>query len=161
MVLWILAIVAVIAIPIYISKILLKNTNNTSNIDYIARFSPRFYGGFKEIGMCESCYVTIYDEYLEIQLWNDDTNKFYAEKIIKKDDIIDIRVQTQTQIQTQISLGKLFVFGVLAFGMKGNENTIVDEYVVMRVKYDGENINLILKIPNEQINFIQAINSIR
>ncbi|MBY7006764.1 hypothetical protein FDA25_02400 [Clostridium botulinum] len=161
MILWVIFIIGMIAIPIMLGNKFLEKNKKSMKVDYRARFNPEFYGGFKEVGICESCYVTVYDTYIEIQLWNDNKNKFYLEKIIEGKDIIDIRVKTQTQIQNEVSLGKLITFGVLAFAMKGNKNILADEYVVMKIKYEGEEINLIFRIPNEQMNFIQIINSIR
>lgn len=66
-------------------------------------------------------------------------------KIIPFDDIVDMSLQNNQYIQSQISLGKLIVFGALALGMKGTNHSINDEYIVLKIHDEDEEYSVLLQ----------------
>lgn len=100
---------------------------------YIESLGAYYKGGIKNISINNNAITII----LLQEGLNFDTG--IVEKTIFFKNIKDISLQSQQHIQNQVSLGKLIVFGVLAFSMEGKTNTINDEYIVLNaIDEDGE-----------------------
>lgn len=106
-----------------------------------------YVGGFKDIGICRHTYLDLMEDRI-IVTFKDDSKGIKEKKQIKYSDVLDVSIQTETQIKEKVSLGKILVFGVLSFGMKGNQSTISQEYLVMKVKYNNEDLDLIFSVGN-------------
>ncbi|WP_346938185.1 hypothetical protein [uncultured Clostridium sp.] len=120
------------------------------------KYFGNFIGGFKDIGYCEFLRVDFFKDRIGIEI-KDLKKDIKENRYIKLNDVLDVKIQTETQIKESVSIGKLLVFGILSFGMKGNEKTLIDEYVVMKVVYNNDELNLIFKM-SDSYNFIKDIN---
>ncbi|OSA91031.1 UNVERIFIED_ORG: hypothetical protein B2H93_14840 [Clostridium botulinum] len=93
----------------------------------------------------------LYKDYGTLSIVDTETNKL----LIKWSDVTNIYIETQRSIQERVNLGKLFVFGILAFGMKGKQKELNKEYVVLDVKNEKD-FSIILDCKNTQY----ALNSL-
>jgi hypothetical protein len=111
-----------------------------------------YIGGFPEISGGENLKVNLKlnSEKLLIE--------FFTKKLakdIKIEDIIDAECSTEEQISKDITLGRLIVFGALAFGLKKN-NKITRKYAVITYKDEfGKQRSLVFETyPDELIKNI-------
>lgn len=95
-----------------------KNDFLKRGYHYIKSFSLNYIGGIKDISASNKVLFDATEEGLLISYFD---NNCSNEKLIKWNDIKNVSFQTEQSIKEQVSLGKLFVFGILAFGMKGKE----------------------------------------
>ncbi len=119
----------------------------------------KYYGGFKNIGYCEKCFATFYDDRIDMVLTgkSGETN-IYEHKNIKFKDILDVEIQTESQIRESVSLGKLIAFGIFAFGMEKKQKDVVDNYLIIKALNEmGEEMSLIIKVV-DYVEFTKLIN---
>lgn len=95
-----------------------------------------YIGGLSNLVAPVSMSIELFPEYLLLK---------YNDKEIKIDkiNIKSIEVMTKQQIESQVGLGKLLVFGVLAFGMK-KKKEVIENYLVLKYKDCNEEKNIIL-----------------
>lgn len=118
-----------------------ENTNKFSQLGYhyIDLLGANYKGGIKNISVhTNAVSISLLKEGL-----NFDTG--IAEKTILFKNIVDMALQSQQYIQNQVSLGKLVVFGVFAFGMERKQNTINDEYILLKVNDEDGEYNVLLQ----------------
>lgn len=72
-----------------------------------------------------------------------------SKKIIKFENIKDVFIENEHSIQQQVSLGKLIMFGGLAFGMKKKNVEINKEYVIINVIDEDGEYNVVLDTEKE------------
>lgn len=159
----ILGIISIILILYYNSnsnkrEMTKKKTNIFSKLgyNYIETINVYYKGGLKNISSNTPTSVNLLQEGIgvisETQI-----------EIIPFSNIIDMSLQNNQYIQSQISLGKLIVFGVLALGMKQSSNSINDEYIVLKIHDEDGEYNILLQaidikdnqeIYNKLLNYI-------
>lgn len=74
---------------------------------------------------------------------------------IKVKDIKKVEIKSDTQIQNEITLGRIVAFGVFALGMK-KKKTIIENYSVINTLYDNEERVIILKMQNNE-KFVRQV----
>lgn len=104
------------------------------------QFENRFeyLGGFRDVSAPKKFDLIFKENEMIFNFINTSTSK-----IIQRGDINDIEIMTQSQIKNEISLGKLLVFGILAFGMKKEEEEIKN-YVVLKYKDNDKHRSVII-----------------
>lgn len=108
-------------------------------------FHVYYKGGIKSISVNSNIIVVLLKEGLAFE-------SVGAKKIILFSNIKDISLQNEVQIQQQVSLGKLILFGGLAFGMEKKKKEINNEYIVLTVvDKDGE-YNVLLQSYDQNDN---------
>lgn len=124
---------------------------------YVTNFDTFYMGGLKDISACPSL-IEVFDNKITMKfIINFDT---YNREFNLKD-ILDVKIQSDIQIQNQISLGKMVFFGAFALASP-NQKTVINEYIVMTVLYQGEKLNLIFKLnAKTNMEFIKVINEVK
>lgn len=74
---------------------------------------------------------------------------------IRISNIKNIAIKSEMQIQSDISLGKMVVFGVFALAMK-NKKTVVNNYSVMNIYQHGKDQTIILRMQDNE-KFVRQI----
>lgn len=121
---------------------------------YIEPFFITYIGGISNISTNNKVSFTITKEGL-LLLYDQKSYpcvSYSDKKLIKWDNIKNISFQTEQNIKEQVSLGKLLVFGVLAFGMKGKDKNISNEYIVLNINEDLKEYNMILQAEKQEDN---------
>lgn len=165
---WIIGFILILAFLIVSGKITCDNEDKkrseyykSQGLVHIKTFIPKFLGGFNDVGACEICMFDLFKDRIVIKLsGGKGSNIFNKTKTIMIDNILSVKVQTESEIKEKVSLGKLVCFGVLAFGMDGNKKTISDDYVVMKARHNDEEVNLVFQIDN-YTDFMSSINQVR
>lgn len=106
--------------------------------NYKEKFNVYYKGGIKNISVNSPTTVDLLKEGLAV-------NGVDIEKIILFSNIKDISLQSKIQIEQQVSLGKLILFGGLAFGMEKNNREINIEYIVLNVIDEDGEYNVLLR----------------
>ncbi|EDS77048.1 putative MurF [Clostridium botulinum C str. Eklund] len=99
----------------------------------------RYIGGLPDLAGGKD--ATLYIKENEITLETFGVNPIT--KIINMKDITKAEIQSETQINQSVGLGKLIMFGVLAFGMK--KKSEVKSYLLLGYKDNNEERNIILE----------------
>ncbi len=103
----------------------------------------KYIGGFQDIeGGC-SAQIAVKEDSVDLLL---PSGKFMTPGKIKipMDMIITVEVYSETQITKDIGLGKLVLFGALAFAMK-NSKTDVKNYLLLSYNDEGKKRDLIFE----------------
>lgn len=142
---WIIIIVIFFGICIYIGlstgkELEEKNKKKftSQGYNYIAYCGVEYKGGIKNISIDTPVTIGLLKEGLSF-------TTIVGDRIILFKNIIDISLQSRQYIESQVSLGKLIVFGILAFGMNKNQKKINDEYIVLKVNDDDGEYNILLQ----------------
>lgn len=96
----------------------------------------KYVCGFKDISRSIVSLELLGDEII-IEFEDKNTTR-----IIKKQDIKDIYLNTETEIQNNISVGKILAFGALSLGMD-NSKTEIHDYIVIECNYGGDDLTLV------------------
>jgi hypothetical protein len=112
-----------------------KKTNDNLGIIFEKQFVD-YIGGFQEIsGGDVKVNIKISNENLYIYFINKDNN----EKIISMSKIIDAECSTSEQVSKDLTLGRIVVFGILAWGLKKKTKEITKCAIIT---YKDENNKL-------------------
>lgn len=136
-------------------------------LEFLADYIFKCLGGFKDMGACEECYICVCRDRLRITLIKKENGVTLGSKVadVLMSDITDIALENERSIVEKVSLGKLMVFGLLSFGMKGKQKELNRELLVLTFNYNNEEVSLILtdyyKNTNTKFNFLQYVNSLR
>lgn len=135
-----------------------QNYKEKEGIDYLkTEYGIKYLGGFKDLGKRDNdISIDFFKDRIRFKF--DDNN--YRD--IKKSDIIDCRIQSETQIRQQISMGKIILLGV--FSLAGNNTKEINkEYALLECYYEGDRISIILEIDFQQSleQFIRDINRLK
>lgn len=95
---------------------------------HVKSLNVNYLGGLKGLSANNKDYLFINLFESGIAIF-DSTHK----NIIKYGDIKDLYISNERSIRENVSLGKLFCFGILAFGMKGNVKEENRELIVVKV----------------------------
>lgn len=116
-------------------------------------FKLHYKGGIKNLSVQMDTTIDILKEglnfiYSEKRVEEDNNNKQTILQSIYIDfsDIKSIEIQTESSIKSQVSLGKLLFFGVLAFGMKRKEKESIQEYIVLKVADEEGDYGVVLSV---------------
>jgi hypothetical protein len=85
--------------------------------------------------------------------------KHNGSKFIFAKNIISSEIKTNTQIEEEISLGKILLFGVFSLGMK-NRNTVVKNYIDIKYNDNGTTRDIILESKQTQ-NLINTLRRLK
>lgn len=113
-----------------------------SGASYQNFLQARYKGGIKNISADGTITINVLDIGLGF------TGAFNR-KVIKFENIKDIFIENERSIQQQVSLGKLIMFGGLAFGMKKKNVEINKEYVIINVIDEDGEYNVVLDTEKE------------
>lgn len=127
-----------------------KRINEENGISEVGKFG--YCGGNDKI--IQDCDVWLYwffrGNFLVIQ-YKIGVDKI--EEIIPYDNIIKISAKTETQIKSDVTLTRLALFGLLAFGMKKEEKKSDYFLVIEYINDEGENQKVILSdVSQSQLN---------
>ncbi|MBN1075971.1 hypothetical protein DVV91_16745 [Clostridium botulinum] len=126
----------------------LKIQNECRNYNAIKDFIIfKYIGGIKNISINSNVTIKLFKEGISFTYLSGTERRNY---MIHSNEIEDISIQTQQSIQEKVSVGKLLVFGILAFGLKGKQKELNKEYLVLNVNKNNENFNVILDCRNIQ-----------
>ena len=132
----------IFGIPIFILMVLIASIGQNREIKFI---TCKYYGGFPDISNKKKCTITKKGEEFEYR-FSIDTIRHSKIKKTK------CSIITQTQLQEQVSLGKLVVFGIFALGMK-NTKELTEEYCKVDITNEDKTvISIILKHDNITTN---------
>lgn len=121
--------------------------------------SATYIGGFSNIVGGKKAIIGVKEDFILISIGSlADGNT----KTLPIDMIINAEIKTETQITRDVGLGKMAVFGVLAFAMKKDKN-LVKSYLVIKCKDKEEETNLIFdSVASEKIvNEIRKLKNIK
>lgn len=142
---WIIIIIIVIAFFIIVPNLSVNDIQEINKkkfeeqgYHYVGLSGLKYNGGIKNISINNIVTVNMLEE--GINFCSDCINKTILFKNIK-----DISLQNQQYIQNQVSLGKLFCFGVLAFGMNKTSSISNNEYIVLDINDEDGQYNVILQ----------------
>ncbi|MEG1309388.1 MAG: hypothetical protein RSD06_00750 [Bacilli bacterium] len=128
----------------------MKNFYKKQGLDFLKNEfgNIKYLTGFKDIGIKEDIYISLFKDRIRFNFEKD----FYRD--VLKNDISDCRIETETQIRNQISMGKILCLGIFAFG-GNNTKEINKEYLVIDCKFKNNNINILLEF-KDQISLEEA-----
>ncbi|MBN1075082.1 hypothetical protein DVV91_12095 [Clostridium botulinum] len=106
-------------------------------------FQVKYKGGIKDISV---------NSYVSVDLLKEGVSFGEGEKIVLFKNIKDLSLENETQIQQQISLGKMLVFGGLAFAMERKNKEINNEYIVLSVEDNKGKYNILLQSTDQKDN---------
>lgn len=127
----------------------------------VLEIEMKYIGGFSDINGGYKANIEIKENEIEITI-GDSLTSF--KKNIPMDMVINAEIKSETQITQEVGLGKMIVFGALAFGMKNKKN-IVNNYLVINCDENGNKRDLIFEsglseIIVKEIRNIKGIESI-
>lgn len=118
-----------------------------------------YIGGFPDINGGTPVNVVVYKDKIEFTTTFNNNRYATIVKSMNMNDIQKVFISTKSQIQASIGLGKMLVFGVLAFAMAGSK-TVVKNYLVMNYKYEDDIISIVLDTSqNEEL--VKIINELK
>jgi hypothetical protein len=120
--------------------------------------SAKYIGGFSDVKGGEKADIGIKKNEIEIIIGG---SVFNSNKIIPIDMITNAEIKSESQITREVGLGKMIVFGALAFAMKTDKST-VKNYIVISCDDNGSKRDLIFEsmIPEMVVRKIRRIKGI-
>ncbi len=113
----------------------------------------KYMGGFPDIVGGKGVYFQIKEDSVVLQIHSSGT------KYIPMNDIINAEIKSETQINNEVSLGKIALFGVLALGMN-SKTTTVNNYLVLTYMEYGKQRDIIIK-SNHLENLVRTIRNLK
>lgn len=130
-----------------------KSYKDREGLDYLKSIhSIKYLSGFRDIGVKEDISILLFQDRIRFKFGK------YFQRDVLKNDISDCRIETETQIRNQISVGKILCFGILSLA-GNNTKEINKEYLVIDGKVKNSNINIILEF-KDQISLEEALKDI-
>lgn len=122
-----------------------KNYKDKEGLDYLkSEYGIKYLGGFKDIGRKDKDITLLF--FKDRIRFEFDNNNY---RDIMQKNIIDCRIQNETQIRQQISMGKIVLLGV--FALAGNNSKEINkEYMLLECYYEGDKISILLGIDYQQ-----------
>ena len=143
-------------------KLLLEAKNNTKKtykekegIEYLKPlYSIKYLGGFKDLGRKDKdVTLLLFKDRIRFEF---DKNNY---RDIMQKDILDCKIQNETQIRQQISMGKIVLLGV--FALAGNNTKEINkEFALLECYYEGDKISILLEC-RDQYSLEEYVNDIR
>lgn len=88
----------------------------------------KYMGGLPDITGDKNITISVKENNIFISFQNN-----LITKDIPMNSVVNAEIKSETQITNEVGLGKILVFGVLAFGMK-NKKTHVENYLLLTYK---------------------------
>lgn len=143
-------------------KLLLEAKNNTKKtykekegIEYLKPlYGIKYLGGFKDLGRKDTdITLLLFKDRIRFEF---DKNNY---RDIMQKDILDCKIQNETQIRQQISMGKIVLLGV--FALAGNNTKEINkEFALLDCYYEGDKISILLEC-RDQYYLEECVNDIR
>jgi hypothetical protein len=112
-------------------------------------FGAMFLGGFPDVEGGKKVDITLGNLGLSLNI------KGYGTKSLSKSKIKNVEIKTNQQIEREIGLGKLMVFGFLSLAMRSNK-TVVKNYVDITYDENGMTRDIILE-SNSNENLVRQL----
>ncbi|WP_415313916.1 hypothetical protein [Clostridium perfringens] len=129
------------------NRLLLEIKNNTKKrykekegIEYLKPlYGIKYLGGFKDLGKKDDdITLLLFKDRIRFEFTKD------SYRDIMRKDILDFKIQNETQIRQQISMGKIILLG--AFALAGNNTKEVNkEFALLDCYYEGDRISIVLE----------------
>lgn len=117
-----------------------------------------YLGGYEEIGECNNCTMTIYNNKISLSFSGVSLEgSFKVVKDIDYKDLISVDCKTQTQIQETPSLAKVCLFGIWGFAMKGKTKELSQSCLVINTTENS----IIIKPKGSVLDIASEINKAR
>lgn len=119
-----------------------KEVNNKIESMDLPQFNEtvEYLGGHKDITKSGKLNIVGYKDRLELQ-------KGFKKVIIRLDDITNAELKTEEQISKDVTLTRLLLVGIFAFGLK-KKTTTVSNYVVISFM-DGLECKIVFKLDKQ------------
>ncbi len=104
--------------------------------------SAKYIGGFPDVAGGKKASIVVKEDEIKIIIHGLTGENIF--KNIPMDIIANAEIKSETQITKEVGLGKLIIFGVLAFAMKNEKNT-VRNYLVINCIENGEKRDLVFE----------------
>lgn len=119
-----------------ISSLLKRNIEETDKKEnvLVRDVSAIYVGGFPDVEGGSKAHIVVKKETINILFGG---VMIQGQKSIPMSSVINAETKSETQITKDVSLGKLIVFGVLAFAMKDSKTT-VKNYLVISCNDSGK-----------------------
>lgn len=148
------------AICVLITYLLIKSDNkriHLESLDGIVLSDPnaKYLGGFPDVAGSKNVHFAIKKDEIVITIYVMPTPII---RHISMKDIVDAEIKSETQINNEVSLGKIALFGVLALGMN-SKTTTVNNYLVLTYMEYGRQRDIIIKSNNLE-NLVRTIRNL-
>lgn len=149
-------------ILLFIIVIIINPKFDTTMQDVAEKYNVEWRGNMEEINYCGGFRdlsiqneVSAYICNKGIMFMNADYEKV---RLIEWNNVEDVYIENERQIQEEIKLSNIILFGVLALGMDKKKRLINDEYIVLSLrKNEEEKYNVILQTESIQEVFDQIL----
>jgi F0F1-type ATP synthase membrane subunit a len=134
-----------------------ETKNKDNNVLFSCTTADAIYcGGFEDIEGGKKTAIGIYKEKIQLFILKKNSNYFDGyTKIIDISKIKNAAIKSETQVQSEIGLGKMLIFGVFALAMK-NKRTTVNNYVIIDY-YNGDSLQSIALSTSMNEKIVQTI----
>ncbi|MDK0621631.1 hypothetical protein P5E90_12385 [Clostridium perfringens] len=135
-----------------------QNYKEKEGLEYLkTEYGIKYLGGFKDLGKKDNDITIVFFKD-RIRLTFDNNN--YRD--IMQKSILGCKIQNQTQIRQQISMGKIVLLGV--FALAGNNTKEINkEFALLDCYYEGDRISIVLDIDFQLSleQFVRDINRLK
>lgn len=104
--------------------------------------SAKYIGGFPDVAGGKKASIVVKEDEIKVIIHGLTGENIF--KNIPMDIITNAEIKSETQITKEVGLGKLIIFGVLAFAMK-NEKSTVRNYLVINCIENSEKRDLVFE----------------
>lgn len=116
-----------------------QNYKEKEGLEYLkTEYGIKYLGGFKDLGKK--------DDDITIEFFKDRIRLSFNDgyRDVMQKEILDCKIQSETQIRQQISMGKIILLG--AFALAGNNTKEVNkEFALLDCYYEGDRISIVLE----------------
>lgn len=153
-------IIPILALIIVICLFFRQSENDKKDGVLFSLGNCLYCGGFYEIEGGKETTITIYDNRVILTILKS-SNNFYSgySKTLYISNIENIGIKSETQIRSEISLGKMIMFGIFSLAMK-NDKTITTNYLVIDYN-SGDDITSIILNADSNEEIIELINKLK
>lgn len=114
-----------------------------SNIEPINTIYSNYHGGFRDVSAKYTPNIDFYIFEGKVRVIIHLYRKMIKCIDFKPDEILNVRYMNERELTESISLGRVIAFGWLGLAIK-KQKTISKEYIVLRCKYENEEIDVIM-----------------
>lgn len=134
-----------------------QNYKEKEGLEYLkTEYGIKYLGGFKDLGKK--------DDDITIEFFKDRIRLSFNDgyRDIMQKEILDCKIQSETQIRQQISMGKIILLG--AFALAGNNTKEINkEFALLDCYYKGDRISIVLDIDFQPSleQFVRDVNGLK
>lgn len=118
----------------------LKKNNG---VDPINKICSKYHGGFRDVSAKYTPDIDFYIFEDKVRVIIHVYKKLIKHIDFKPDEILNVKYMNERELTESISLGRVVVFGWLGLAIK-KKKEISREYVVLKCKYEKEEIDVVL-----------------